>query len=114
MDDDERTGSRCVFRGNAGQEHRWAEGALCRGRHLPPADGREFSGLAAIAAMHEGVFAAGAPVPSVGSKIIGESAAAAEVEARLPDGTSRFTTNHFYLDSSGKIARLNVYMKGGL
>lgn len=77
-------------------------------------DGREFNGLSAIAAMHEGVFAAGAPVPSVGSKIIGENAAAAEVEARLPDGTSRFTTNHFYFDSAGKIARLNVYMKGVL
>ena len=75
-------------------------------------DGREFEGLTAIAAMHEGVFAAGAPVPTVGARIIGENAAAAEVEARLPDGTSRFTTNHFFLDAKGRIARLNVYMKG--
>jgi ketosteroid isomerase-like protein len=77
-------------------------------------DGREFIGIEAIAGMHQGVFAAGAPVPSVGAKIIGENAAAAEVEAKLPDGSSRFTTNHFYLDAEGRIARLNVYMKAPL
>lgn len=77
-------------------------------------DGREFNGVAAIGAMHEGVFAAGAPVPSIEAKIVGDNSAAVEVEARLPDGTSRFTTNHFYLDAAGKIARLNVYMKGAL
>jgi ketosteroid isomerase-like protein len=77
-------------------------------------DGREFDGVVAIGAMHEGVFAAGAPVPSLGARIMAENAAAVEVEARLPDGTSRFTTNHFYLDPAGKIARLNVYIKAAL
>lgn len=74
-------------------------------------DGRAFNGVTAIAAMHEGVFAAGAPVPSLEAKILGDNAAAVEVEARLPDGSSRFTTNHFYLDEEGRIERLNVYMK---
>jgi ketosteroid isomerase-like protein len=75
-------------------------------------DGRELHGVAAISAMHEGVFAASAPLPSLGAMILAGNAAAVEIEARLPDGTSRFTTNHFYLDGNGRIERLNVYMKG--
>ena len=77
-------------------------------------DGRAFDGVAAIGAMHEGVFAAGAPVPSLGARIVTDNAAAVEVEAQLPDGTSRFTTNHFYLDDTGKVAKINVYIKASL
>jgi uncharacterized protein (TIGR02246 family) len=77
-------------------------------------DGREFNGIEAISAMHQGVFAASAPVPTAGAMIVAGNAAAVEIEARLPDGTSRFTTNHFYLNAGGKIARLNVYIKAAM
>jgi len=77
-------------------------------------DGRQFDGIEAISTMHQGVFAASSPVPTPGAMIVAERAAAVEIEARLPDGTSRFTTNHFYLDAEGRIERLNVYMKAPL
>lgn len=76
-------------------------------------DGREFVGIDAIRAMHLGVFSAGSPMPSPGARIMSHSSAAVEIEARLPDGTVRQTTNHYFLDEAGKIERLNVYMKAG-
>lgn len=76
-------------------------------------DGREFAGIDAIRAMHLGVFSASAPMPSPGARIMSRSAAAVEIDARLPDGTVRQTTNHYFLDEAGKIERLNVYMKAG-
>ena len=76
-------------------------------------DGRQFSGKDAIRAMHLHVFSASAPQPLPGARIIGQSAAAVEIEARLPDGTVRHTTNHYYFDTEGEIARLSVYIKTG-
>lgn len=76
-------------------------------------DGRRFAGTEAIRTMHAGVFSAAAPVPSPGRVIMAQSAAAVEIEARLPDGSVRHTTNHFYLDAEGKIERLSVYIKTG-
>jgi len=76
-------------------------------------DGRQFSGTDAIRAMHLSVFAASAPQPSPGRTIIAPSAAAVEIEARLPDGSVRHTTNHFFLNKDGKIERLSVYVKTG-
>jgi len=76
-------------------------------------DGRQFTGADAIRAMHAGVFAASAPQPSPGATIMGQAAAAVEIEARLPDGSVRHTTNHYYLSATGKIARLSVYIKTG-
>jgi hypothetical protein len=77
-------------------------------------NGKEFHGSEAIGAMHAGVFSSGAPVPFPGLRIVTERAAAVEIEAKLPDGSSRFTTNHYTLDEAGKIVRLNVYMKAPL
>lgn len=77
-------------------------------------DGREFTGREAICAMHDGVFAAAAVVPTPGARILSGQAGAAEIEAQLADGSVRHTTNHFYLNSEGRIERLNVYMKGAL
>src|SRR5579871_213569 len=73
-------------------------------------DGREFTGKDKIGGMHAHVFTSGAPVPFPGLRIIGENAAAVEIEARLPDGSSRFTTNHYSFDSAGRIVRLSVYV----
>src|SRR5262249_49877975 len=76
-------------------------------------DGREFTGVAAIRQMHQGVFAAGAPVPTPGPRVTGESGVAVEIAARLPDGTVRHTANFFHLDGEGRIQRLSVYQKSG-
>jgi hypothetical protein len=76
-------------------------------------DGREFAGADAIRQMHMGVFAAAAPVPTPGPRVVGESAVAVEIAAQLPDGTVRRTANFFHLDALGRIQRLSVYMKGG-
>jgi hypothetical protein len=35
-----------------------------------------------------------------------------EIEARLPDGTTRNTANFYYLNDAGKIQRVSVYMRG--
>lgn len=74
-------------------------------------NGREFAGKDAIRTMQLSVFAASAPQPSLGRTIIAQSAAAVEVEARLPDGSVRHTTNHYFLNKDGEIERLNVYIK---
>jgi ketosteroid isomerase-like protein len=76
-------------------------------------DGRQFAGIDAIRAMHLNVFSAGAPLPFPGAMILAQSAAAVEIEARLPDGSGRHTTNHFYLNADGRIERLSVYVKTG-
>ena len=76
-------------------------------------DGRQFAGTDAIRATHLSVFAASAPQPSPGRTIIAQSAGAVEIEARLPDGSVRHTTNHYYLNGDGKIERLSVYIKTG-
>jgi ketosteroid isomerase-like protein len=76
-------------------------------------NGEEFSGKAAICEMHQGVFTAGAPVPTPQSMVLSDKSAAVEIEARLPDGTTRRTANFYYLNDAGKIQRLSVYMRGG-
>lgn len=74
-------------------------------------DGRTFAGREAVCAMHRGVFAAGAPVPAPGWRLVAPEAAAVEITATLPDGSVRHTTNHFSLDEAGKLSRISVYIK---
>ena len=76
-------------------------------------NGREFSGIAAIREMHLGVFATAAPIPNPLTTVIGQNCAAVEIQARLPDGTTRHTANFYHLDNTGRIQRLSVYMRGG-
>jgi hypothetical protein len=45
--------------------------------------------------------------------IVGDAAIAVEIEARLPDGSSRRTANFYHLNSQGRIQRLSVYMRSG-
>src|SRR5262249_12588239 len=47
-------------------------------------DGREVAGLAAIRGMYQHILAAGAPTPTPLETIAGPSAAATEIEGRLP------------------------------
>jgi len=74
-------------------------------------NGKEYRGHAEIREVQSHVFASGSPVPTPLFMTVGDKAIAVEVEARLPDGTSRFTANHYRLDDAGRIARLSVFMK---
>lgn len=76
-------------------------------------NGKESKGVAAIRATHESVFDASAPKPVPQEVILGDAAVAIEVEAQMPDGTSRRTANFYYLNSQGLIQRLNIYMRSG-
>jgi ketosteroid isomerase-like protein len=76
-------------------------------------NGKESKGIAAIRATHQYVFDSGAPMPVPQAMIIGDGAVAVEIEARMPDGTSRRTANFYHLNSQGRIQRLSVYMRSG-
>lgn len=76
-------------------------------------NGKAFTGTEAIREVHLSVFASGAPIPAPFARIVGEDAIAVEIEATLPDGTVRHTTNHYQLNSDGLIQRLSVYVKTG-
>jgi 3-hydroxyisobutyrate dehydrogenase-like beta-hydroxyacid dehydrogenase len=85
----------------------YAEGASFT---LP--NGKSFRGKDALREMHSGVFAAGSPFPNPGARFSGSEGIAVEIEAQLPDGTARQTTNHFRFDDAGKIRSVGVYMRG--
>ena len=74
-------------------------------------DGRELSGRAAIREMYTKLFAAMPPSPTPLAVIAGAHGVAAEIEARLPDGTVRRTANFFHFNSEGLIERLSVYAR---
>jgi hypothetical protein len=76
-------------------------------------NGTECKGIAAIRRTHESVFASSAPVPSPQAFIVGANSVAVEIEARLPDGTTRRTANFYHLNSQGRIQRLSIYIRGG-
>lgn len=75
-------------------------------------DGRELVGLAAIRGMYQQLFGSGAPSPTPLGTILGEGAAATEIEARLPDGSIRRTANFFRFDAEGRVIGMNVYRRG--
>jgi hypothetical protein len=75
-------------------------------------DGREVAGLAAIRGMYQHIWGAGAPSPTPLASIAGPDGVATEIEARLPDGSSRRTANFFYLGADGRIVRLSIYKRG--
>jgi ketosteroid isomerase-like protein len=76
-------------------------------------NGTEARGIAAIRKTHESVFAASSPVPMPQAFVVSDSSVAVEIEARLPDGSSRRTANIYHLDSQGRIQRLSVYTRSG-
>jgi uncharacterized protein (TIGR02246 family) len=76
-------------------------------------NGKESKGVAAIRQTHQSVFDAGAPMPMPLVMIVGDAAIAVEIEAQMPDGTSRRTANFYQLNSLGRIQRLSVYMRSG-
>ena len=76
-------------------------------------NGKESRGVAAIRATHQNVFNAASPTPVPQCMIVGDSAIAVEVDAQMPDGTSRRTANLYHLNHQGRIQRLSVYMRSG-
>jgi 3-hydroxyisobutyrate dehydrogenase-like beta-hydroxyacid dehydrogenase/ketosteroid isomerase-like protein len=75
-------------------------------------NGQVFQGKPAIREFQQMVFGSGAPFPTPTGRIAGSDAMAVEVEARLPDGSVRNTTNVYRFDEAGKIRSLTVYMRG--
>jgi uncharacterized protein (TIGR02246 family) len=74
-------------------------------------NGKESKGVAAIRAMHQSVFDLSPPIPVPRAMIVGDVAVAVEIEAQMPDGTSRRTANFYQLNSDGLIQRLSVYVR---
>ncbi|MBV1686823.1 nuclear transport factor 2 family protein [Novosphingobium sp. G106] len=75
-------------------------------------NGQVFEGKAAIREFQTMVFGSGSPFPNPGGRFVGSEGIAAEIEAQLPDGSVRHTTNHYRFDDEGKIRSLTVYMRG--
>lgn len=75
-------------------------------------NGRECQGVEAIREMQVSVFASGAPFPTPIAIVVGENSAAAEIEAKMPDGSVRRTANFWHLNDDGRIRRLSVYARG--
>lgn len=75
-------------------------------------NGQVFQGKAAIREFQTMVFGSGSPFPNPGPRFVGSEGIAVEIEAQLPDGSVRNTTNHYRFDDEGKIRSLTVYMRG--
>jgi ketosteroid isomerase-like protein len=75
-------------------------------------DGREVTGLPAIRGMYQHIWGSGAPAPTPLAMVATPNAVAVEIEASLPDGTSRQTANFFHIGAGGRIARLSIYKRG--
>lgn len=74
-------------------------------------NGKTYEGKSAIREIQQSVFASGAPFPTPSGRITGGEGIAVEVEAALPDGSKRHTTNVYRFHDSGKIRSLSVYMR---
>ena len=70
---------------------------------IGPAEIREFQAM---------VFGSGSPFPTLQGLFVAPEGVVAEVEAALPDGSRRQTTNHYRFNAAGKIANLKVYTRG--
>ncbi|PLK26196.1 NAD(P)-binding domain-containing protein [Novosphingobium sp. TH158] len=74
--------------------------------------GKTMQGLGEIREFQTMVFTAGSPSPALQGLFVAPEGIAAEIEARLPDGSVRQTTNHYRFDAAGKIASLKIYARG--
>ena len=75
-------------------------------------NGKSFTGKDTIRGVHQRVLDSGSPFPSPGARFVGAEGIAVEIEAQLPDGSVRNTTNHYRFDETGKILSLGVYARG--
>ncbi|MFT4025453.1 MAG: SgcJ/EcaC family oxidoreductase [Novosphingobium sp.] len=76
-----------------------------------PPNGKVLEGKDAIREFQTMVFGSGAPFPTPGTRFVSSEGIAVEIEAQLPDGNVRQTSNHYRFDESGKIASLKVYIR---
>ena len=76
-------------------------------------NGKRLEGKAAIRESQTMVFAAGSPYPTPLARYSGPEGIAVEIEARLPDGSSRHTVNLYRFDDTGLIRSLAVTMRSG-
>lgn len=79
--------------------------------HFTLPNGKTACGKTAIRETHLGVFASGSPFPTPVARIVGREGIVVEIEASLPDGSVRKTTNLYRFDETGKIQSLGVYMR---
>ena len=75
-------------------------------------NGTRVNGKENIRDLHQEVLSAGAPKPIPIEKIIGGQGVAVEIETQLPDGSVRYTANHYRFDELGRILSLVVYARG--
>lgn len=75
-------------------------------------NGQVFQGKPAIREFQRQVFGSASPFPNPGARFVAPDGMAVEIEAKLPDGSVRHTTNHYRFDETGKIRSLTVYMRG--
>jgi 3-hydroxyisobutyrate dehydrogenase-like beta-hydroxyacid dehydrogenase len=75
-------------------------------------NGQVCQGKTAIREFQQKVFASGSPFPTPVGRIAASDGIAAEVQAKLPDGSVRNTVNVYRFDEAGKIRSLSVYMRG--
>ncbi len=75
-------------------------------------NGKAFTGREAVCSVHQSVFDSGSPYPEPQARFAGPEGIAVEIEAHLPDGSVRQTTNVYRFDKTARIAQLKVYARG--
>lgn len=74
-------------------------------------NGKTMTGPAEIRDFQTMVFNAGQPSPTPIEWFIAADGIAVEIEAKLPDGSVRLTTNHYRFDADGRITSLRVFAR---
>lgn len=74
-------------------------------------NGKTMTGPAEIREFQTMVFNAGQPSPTPLEWFVAPDGVAVEIEAKLPDGSARLTTNHYRFDADGRIASLRVFTR---
>ncbi|WP_310531956.1 NAD(P)-binding domain-containing protein [Novosphingobium sp.] len=74
-------------------------------------NGKTMTGPAEIREFQAMVFSAGQPSPTPLEWFVAPEGVAVEIEAKLPDGSVRLTTNHYRFDGEGKIVSLRVFAR---
>lgn len=74
-------------------------------------NGKTLTGSDEIRAFQSMVFDAGQPSPSPLEWFVAPDGVAVEIEAKLPDGSVRLTTNHYRFDAAGRITSLRVFAR---
>ncbi|MFM6930711.1 MAG: NAD(P)-binding domain-containing protein [Novosphingobium sp.] len=74
-------------------------------------NGKTMNGPAEIREFQAMVFGAGQPSPTPLEWFVAPDGVAVEIEAKLPDGSVRLTTNHYRFDASGRISSLKVFAR---